>query len=137
RLRRDGHETTIRVTAGQPMQDWLLAPNRQLEVRDPAPLHVEAASLDGDHVAIQLRNWNKFTRVHVAATRFVPGLGLFGGLGDFARFEPGWGTPAKLPSLFAAGREIGDEYRYILERRYVKLFPGNMLGRPGLLLNPW
>ena len=57
--------------------------------------------------------------------------------GDFARFEPGWGTPDKLPSLFTAGREIGDEYRYILERRYVKLFPGNMLARPGLLLNPW
>jgi hypothetical protein len=35
------------------------------------------------------------------------------------------------------GRDIGDEYRYILERRYAQKFPGNMLARPGLLLNPW
>ena len=47
------------------------------------------------------------------------------------------GTPEKSPNLFAAGRAIGDEYRYILERRYAKLFPGNMLPRPGLILNPW
>src|SRR5205823_5472322 len=43
----------------------------------------------------------------------------------------------KLPNLFAGGRDIGDEYRYILERRYALKFPGNMLPRPGLLLNPW
>ena len=51
--------------------------------------------------------------------------------------SPGWSAPDKLPSLFAAGRDIGDEYRYILERRYSKIFPGNMLARPGLILNPW
>ena len=32
---------------------------------------------------------------------------------------------------------IGDEYRYILDRKYAKKFPGNMLERPSLLLNPW
>ena len=32
---------------------------------------------------------------------------------------------------------FGDEQRYILERRYAKKFPGNMLERPSLLLNPW
>ncbi|MEM7392519.1 MAG: hypothetical protein AAF492_09225, partial [Verrucomicrobiota bacterium] len=35
------------------------------------------------------------------------------------------------------GRKIGDEYRYILDRKYAKKYPGNMLKRPGLLLNPW
>ncbi len=52
-------------------------------------------------------------------------------LGGFTRFSPASAEPAKLPNLFSAGREIGDEYRYILERRYAKLFPGNMLTRPG------
>ena len=55
----------------------------------------------------------------------------------FTRFAPAWSTPDRQPNLFAAGRDIGDEYRYILERRYSKIFPGNMLTRPGLLLNPW
>jgi hypothetical protein len=35
------------------------------------------------------------------------------------------------------GRNIGDEYRYIIERRYAPRFPGNSLQRPSLLLNPW
>ena len=35
------------------------------------------------------------------------------------------------------GRSIGDEYQYIIDRRYATKFPGNMLRRPSLLLNPW
>ena len=36
-----------------------------------------------------------------------------------------------------AGRKIGDEYQYILDRRYARKFVGNMLDRPDLLLNPF
>jgi hypothetical protein len=32
---------------------------------------------------------------------------------------------------------LGDEYRYVLERRQATRFPGNMLARPSLLLHPW
>src|SRR5207245_8138550 len=32
---------------------------------------------------------------------------------------------------------ICDEYRYVLDRRGHKKYPGNMLERPALLLNPW
>src|SRR5207244_2774486 len=35
------------------------------------------------------------------------------------------------------GRSIGDEFRYVLDRRNQKKYPGNMLDRPQLLLNPW
>ena len=137
RLRGDvAREIAIRVTAGKPILNWIASPNRALEVREPGLLQITSAKTDAEGVTVQLANWNKFTRVHIAATRFLPGAGLFG-LGQFTRFEPGWSTPEKLPSLFSAGREIGDEYRYILERRYTKIFPGNMLTRPGLLLNPW
>ena len=138
RIRDDGlHAISVRVTAGDAVGGWLMAPNRSLEVREAAPLSVDSAKVDDDGVAIQLRNWNKFTRVHVAASRFVPSKGLFSGLANFSRFGPAAMTPDRLPNLFAGGREIGDEYRYILERRYAQKFPGNMLSRPGLLLNPW
>ncbi len=30
--------------------------------------------------------------------------------------------------------DIGDEYRYILDRKYAKKYPGNMLRRPGLVV---
>ena len=52
--------------------------------------------------------------------------------------EPGRHDPATRPeSVYLTGRNIGDEYRYILDRRGTKKFPGNMLDRPQLLLNPW
>lgn len=135
---RDGgtHEITIRVSAGKRVGNWIKSPSRALEIKHAAPLQITGAQKENESVVVHIANANEFTRVHVAATRFLPGLSLFD-LGNFARFEPGWSTPDRLPNLFAAGREIGDEYRYILERRYSKLFPGNMLTRPGLLLNPW
>src|SRR4026209_180335 len=40
-------------------------------------------------------------------------------------------------SVFLSGRNIGDELRYILDRRSARKYPGNMLERPQLLLNPW
>mgnify|MGYP007006562012 CR=1 FL=1 len=58
-------------------------------------------------------------------------------LGGFTRWGVGSKTPDFLPNLYSGGREIGDEYRYILDRRYATKYPGNRLARPGLLLNPW
>jgi len=127
----------IRVTDGQPTQNWLISATRELEVRNPEPLRIESAQREGNALVVKLINGGRFTRVHVVATRFLPESSLFESLGEFIRFEPAFGSQAKLPNLFAAGRAIGDEYRYILERRYAKLFPGNMLSRPGLILNPW
>ena len=37
----------------------------------------------------------------------------------------------------ALTRTLDEELRYVLDRRGQKKFPGNMLDRPALLLNPW
>ena len=128
---------SIKVTAGTQIGGWALGKHRQLELKGNSPLHITETTTDKDFITVKLANSSPFARVHVAASRFDPGSGLFGGLGGFTRFGAASGTPARNPNLYSAGREIGDEYRYILERRYAKLFPGNMLTRPGLLLNPW
>ena len=128
---------TLKVTAGTTIGGWVLGKHRQLELKGNSPLQITETTTDKDFITIKLAYSSHFARVHVAASRFDPGSGLFGGLGGFARFGAASGTPARNPNLYSAGREIGDEYRYILERRYAKLFPGNMLTRPGLLLNPW
>lgn len=127
----------IKVTKGEVIGGWALGRHRQLELKGNSPLQITEATTDKDFITVKLAHSSPFARVHVAASRFDPGSGLFGGLGGFARFGAASGTPARNPNLYSAGREIGDEYRYILERRYAKLFPGNMLTRPGLLLNPW
>jgi autotransporter-associated beta strand protein len=128
---------TIKVTQGETLGGWVLGRHRQLELKGNTPLHILSIENGQEFITVRLANSSPFARVHFAASRFNPGSGIFGGLGGFTRFGAASGTPARNPNLYSAGREIGDEYRYILERRYAKLFPGNMLTRPGLLLNPW
>ncbi len=137
RLRREARDISIKITEGKQVGAWLLGKNRLLELRGSMPLQITAVQVDNEFLAVKLANYSAFTRVHIATSRFDAGRGLFDGLAGFSRFGAGQGSPAKLPNLYSAGREIGDEYRYILERRFAKLFPGNMLTRPGLLLNPW
>lgn len=129
--------TDIHVVAGTVLRGWLNGATRQFEMAKAPPVHITSVKLDPDAVVVRVANLNPYVRVHVAATRFIPHGNLFESLGGFARFEGASASPARRPNLFAAGRAIGDEYRYILNRRYAKLFPGNMLPRPGLLLNPW
>ncbi len=128
---------TIKVTKGDVIGGWALGKHRQLELKGNSPLHIASIESDKDFITVKLAHSSPIARVHFAASRFDPGNGIFGSLGGFTRFGAASGTPARNPNLYSAGREIGDEYRYILERRYAKLFPGNMLTRPGLLLNPW
>jgi hypothetical protein len=137
RLRGEQRDIAIKVSGGKLSNGWYLGASRNLEAKAEKPLQVIDVAMDKEFITIKLANANAFTRVHIAATRFEPGRGIFAGLGGFTRFGAGEGAPARLPNLYSAGREIGDEYRYILDRRYAKAFPGNMLTRPGLLLNPW
>ncbi|MES2569500.1 MAG: hypothetical protein V4710_05540, partial [Verrucomicrobiota bacterium] len=127
----------IKVTAGVPILNWLVSPSRILEICNPASLLIESIQEEADAYVVQLRNANPWTRVNVSATRFYQSSSWSFGTAPFEPRPPSMLIPARRPNLFVAGRKIGDEYRYILERRYAKIFPGNMLTRPGLLLNPW
>ena len=100
-------------------------------------LHVADITVGDEAVTVQLANVSSVTRVHVFATRFEPEYRAAEALAT--RQGSGWSVSRLLPALteFTTGRTIGEEYRYILERRRAKRFPGNMLQRPGLLLNPW
>jgi hypothetical protein len=98
------------------------------------PPAISAVEL-GDALRVTLAGATAKTRVHVIATRFVPArVGYLGEL--FAR-----GTEYRVDrargATFVSGRELGDEYRYVLERRAHKRFPGLLLDKPTLLLNPW
>ncbi len=137
RFRAEDREITIKATDGPVKHGWILGKARHLEAKGQASLQITSITQGNDVIEIKLANTNPFTRVHLAATLFDPGQGLFASLGGFARFGASEAAPGKNPNLYSAGREIGDEYRYILDRRSAKLLPGNMLTRPGLLLNPW
>ena len=130
-------ETVLSISAGVRDGGWLLSPARFLQATPLSPLSIESVVLKTNVLTIQLQNWDALTRVHVVATRFVAQTDLSDSLSDFPRSTPQNVSVESYPSRYAGGREIGDEYRYILERRYAAKFPGNLLERPSLLLNPW
>jgi len=136
-LKETNTRITLRVTAGQERDGYVLSENRLLETRNKRPLQIAAVELNRDDVEIRLANSSKFARVHIMATRFMPEYPAYDYLGAVHFAEPESISVAKPESVYLSGRNIGDEYRYIIERKYAKIFPGNMLKRPALLLNPW
>ena len=136
-LKESGSKIAVRVTDGEARDGYVLAENRLLEVANPDPLQIAGVDLGPDALKVRLKNATPAARLHVAATVFLPAYSIFRSLGDMAFPEPELIGLGKTLSDYQTGRNIGDEYRYILERRYATKFPGNMLKRTALLLNPW
>ncbi|MES2708459.1 MAG: hypothetical protein V4726_17840 [Verrucomicrobiota bacterium] len=140
-------EITVRVAAGKIVDGHLLNPALSLELSNPDPLAITGMSpgtfsLNGtdkpvEALTFRIAHATKDTRVHVMVSRFLPEFDAFAPLGDDALPDPELGANIWRPSLYQSARTIGEEYRYVLERRSHKVFAGNLLPRPGLLLNPW
>jgi len=135
-LKTESQHVTIRLAPGPIGEGHVLGENRLLQIRNPKPLQIAAVESDKEGVRIRLENASKSARVHVVAARYAPAYGLFGHLAA-PELSPSGTTLPKTESLYVAGRDIGDEYRYVLDRKLAKKYPGNMLARPSLLLNPW
>ena len=125
------------MTKGKLGQRYALGDTRLLEIRNANPLHVASAKVADEQLKVQLEGATTFTRVHVFATRYQPAFRPFRELGIIRDAEPMSYTVPAVIAQYVAGRDIGDEYRYVLDRKYADKLPGNMLRRPSLLLNPW
>lgn len=129
---------TIRVTDGGMREGWILGTHRLLETKNPAPLQVAPPTMAREEIAFRIHGADPMTRVHVVATRFVPEYSLFNAMTAAAPWHaPLALTEYPMESIYQSGRAVGDEVRYILDRRHQRIFPGNMLRRASLLLNPW
>ncbi len=136
-LKRSGERIRIRVVAGVDEAGSILGQVRHLQRAALPPVQIERLVADADAVTIQLRNTSPFTRVHLFATRYRPAFSAFTNLGKVRAAELDGMEPGHAESVYLTGRNIGDEYRYVLDRRGQKKYPGNTLERPMLLLNPW
>ena len=133
----EGRKIAVRVTQGDERNGYVVSSRRALECPRLAPLNVTAVTPAAENVEIRLANVTPFTRVHVFAARYLPTYDLFSRLGYSG--TPGLSQQPWQPArtFYESGRDIGDEYRYIIDRQQAAKYPGNMLERPGLLLNPW
>ncbi|HEX6812614.1 MAG TPA: hypothetical protein VF384_13390, partial [Planctomycetota bacterium] len=137
RLHETNQRIAVRVTQGNAEGSWLVGRDRVLEASPTLPLHLRAIELAGAELVVRLGNHSKTTRVHVVATRFLPSFDPFWSLVGAPGETPQAIDTARAESSYQAGRKLGDEYRYVLERRFATKYPGNMLRRPSVLLNPW
>ena len=136
-LHEEGVQILVRVGAGTITDGYVVSPSRQLESRPNLAVQLGPVEFTEEAVRIPVHNASGFTRVHVVGTRFIPSPTLYQQLAPVARRGPRLIDPAAVESLYVVGRDIGDEYRYVLERKSARRFPGNMLVEPSLLLNPW
>jgi len=137
RLHQLDQRITVRVTAGERDGGWLLGRERLLQASSRQPLHLRAIEADAGALTIRLAHATAATRVHVVASRFLPADDPYALLRGVASEPPRSGDGTLPVSSYHAGRTLGDEYRYVLERRFQTKYAGNMLRRPTLLLNPW
>ncbi len=136
-FRETGRQIRIRMAEGPQEQGFVLGRSRRLELRNQQALQIAAIDTQPDTIEVRLRGATPFARVHVFATRYMPAYSAFNELSRAAQPEPFAYNTVRPESLYVTGRNIGDEYRYIIDRKFAAKFPGNMLERPGLLLNPW
>jgi hypothetical protein len=136
-LRRSQETLTVRVAAGRVDGGWVLGPRSLLQRRAGDPLHMGQAQVEGERVRARVHGVTPRTRVHVLASRYQGDHDAFGELAPLGLAGVTRVPPHVEVSHYVSGRDIGEEYRYVLERRYAQRRPGNLLTRPGLLLNPW
>jgi hypothetical protein len=135
RLHESGTRIRVVVTRGVADKGWLIGHERILERTPSTPLHVRSLAVAGGELRILVANPTPSTRLVVVATRALPPYGLYPQLAsgrDWPREF--WADGAE--SLYRGGLPLGEELRYVLERRFAPKHPGNMLRRPSLLLNP-
>ncbi len=135
--KRTGEKIRIRVVDGTVQLGHVLGTTRHMQLPGLKPTVVQSITTDNDNITIKLGDASKFARVHVFSTRYQPAFNAFADLSRVRDAELGGVIPGHAESVYLTGRNIGDEYRYVLDRRGQKKYPGNMLERPMLLLNPW
>ncbi|MFT6240178.1 MAG: hypothetical protein ACJAQT_002265 [Akkermansiaceae bacterium] len=136
-LKEDQQVIQISVAEGTVSKGHVFNDTRMLELPARQPSHLASLKAGKETLEIEISGVDKLTRIHVIATRFLTRYGPFSGFRGSQRPGLTTGQARYLPSLYISGRNLGDELRYILERRYAQKFPGNMLVRPEILLNPW
>ncbi|HEX7702502.1 MAG TPA: hypothetical protein VF403_17305, partial [Kofleriaceae bacterium] len=122
----------IIVDAIAVVQQRAVATNEVIELSQRVPAIAELSTAGA--LRIVLADASAWTRIHVIATRFMPAHATR--MPHVDRLKHGR-RDAERGVTYVSGRELGDEYRYVLDRRTARRYPGLLLDKPSLLLNPW
>lgn len=137
RIRRSGESFRVQVEEGEVRAGFVLSQHRALPLSSDAPLTIRQVQSTDDGLTVELAGVSAGTQVAVLGSRYQghqdPAEEL--ALGHVSGRSPR--TLVSPATTYDSGRAIGEEYRYILSRRAQETYPGNMLARASILLNPW
>ena len=93
----------------------------------------------GNKLSFNIEDYGKNARAHIFAFTFLQ-QDVFSDYYNFERVGKDWTALdvfpfAKWENIFLSNRKLGDEFRYVFDRKFLKRFMGNTLDRPQLLLN--
>ncbi len=134
-LHEPGLSLDLEIVEGKTQAGFILGETRRLLQGDRELPSVAGVEGGEDTLTVRLRNLSPGTRIAARAYRYSDPNGYFHPGQGFAPLSQRTVYPPH--SQFVSGREIGDEYRYVLERQLRNVFAGTLLERPGLILNPW
>ncbi|MCG8652851.1 MAG: hypothetical protein MI861_23630 [Pirellulales bacterium] len=134
--RTDGSRITIAVVDGPLISSVAVGRVRHRSISPVVPLGIESIDRDEAGLNIKLAGNTELARVHVYASRYIdsalPAEQLQLPLPRL------YGRRISLPRCgYVSDLRLGDEYQYVLRRRYAKKYPGVMLPQPSVILNPW
>ncbi len=134
----DRRRVQIRVASGRRTGGCIVGTTRILEATEGRSTVVESAQFESGKIKISLRGHSSEARVHIEAARFADSRSLWDCIGTtISMSAKNLYSIAPPRSFYVSGRELGDEYRYILDRARATKLPGSPVKRPSLLLNPW
>ncbi|MBK8976064.1 MAG: hypothetical protein IPM29_09065 [Planctomycetes bacterium] len=137
RFARGGGSVRVRVTQGTAADGFVVGAARCLQAASGELLQITGLEVAAGELVVRLANAGAPARVRVHASRWLPAFAPADALLDRRAPSPAAFAVGGPDASYVAARPLGDEARYILERRFARHFPGNMLERPGLVLNPW
>ncbi|MEL6712606.1 MAG: hypothetical protein AAFP86_02465, partial [Planctomycetota bacterium] len=137
RIKDTDDDLTVLVVDGPTHGGHHVGAHTVLQATDPLPLQIRTVARTDEGLVVMLGGAGPDARVHVSATHFVDPQDA----GYDLAFDPRGGVARSgldaARASYRSERRISDEYRYILARRRQQPWFGNMLERPGVLLNPW
>ncbi|MCC5851140.1 MAG: hypothetical protein JJU29_23870, partial [Verrucomicrobia bacterium] len=135
RLHESGQSLSLIAIDGDTRLGYLFGERRRAQETVATTPSVREIRIEDDHLVVDLRHVTPSTRLALRLARYAgPGHEFPGGIGHPSPLARRVHPPHV---QYVSGRNIGDEYRYVLDRQGLEIFAGTLLERPGLILNPW
>jgi hypothetical protein len=130
-------QVAVRIAPARTAPGIAIDAARRLDLTERTLLAVRSARMEEDMLEVQLANAGEDARVHLIARRYVAPWDARQALQGAEPRTPEVDQHVPLASSYLEERNVGPEQRYIHARRFLTRYPGNLLERPGLLLQPW